>query len=272
MQSAAAGKSGRIPGASCGDVAGRVGVHHRLQHPQFLDLLADAGKSSLRLLGISRRGFRSRCSQDGRRPGHPQGDALIAYLYEAAFIQQKIVIGFHEYLRLTRQTRQHKEQAIFTKAEVDAVREIDTVLSLLKASLEKIIALLGFSYGITNVTEQKTHAKKVAVLKKGLPSNVLSLYYWEWIEEFISPQNLDVLNNLRNGLMHKRGISNLQPHSYVGKSGENTPFDEIYQPLHEQHAKNSIVFLCTLALLTDQLVRLDPPSAEEQVQLCTFIQ
>jgi hypothetical protein len=43
VQSAAAGKSRRIKGAPRGGVAGRIGVHHHLQHPQFLDLLADAG-------------------------------------------------------------------------------------------------------------------------------------------------------------------------------------------------------------------------------------
>jgi len=205
-----------------------------------------------------------------RKSGHPQAEGLVAYLYETAFIQQKIAIGFHEYLRLVRHTREHKEQAILTKGEVDALREMDNVLSLLKASLEKMIALLGLAHGITNLTEQKTHTKKVAALKKRLPEATLSLEYWKLIEEFISPENLEVLNNFRNGLLHKRGISALQPHSYVGKPGKDTPFDEIFQPLHEQHAKNTMVFLCTLAILTDQLVRLDPPSMEEQLAFYHF--
>jgi hypothetical protein len=35
--------SRRIKGAPRGGVAGHIGAHHHLQHPQFLDLLADAG-------------------------------------------------------------------------------------------------------------------------------------------------------------------------------------------------------------------------------------
>jgi hypothetical protein len=207
-----------------------------------------------------------------RKSGHLQADGLIAYLYEAAFVQQKIAIGFQEFLRLVRHARLNKDKAVLTKAEVDAIREMDTIVSLLKGSLEKIIALLGLTHGITNLADQKTHAQKIALLKKKLPAETLALEYWQWIEEFIRPENLDALNNLRTGLFHKRGIASLQPHSYAGKAGTETPFEEIYAPLHELHAKNSVVFLCTLAILTVQLVRIDPPSKEEQLAFFLFLQ
>ena len=88
---------------------------------------------------------------------------------------------------------------------------------------------------------------------------------WEAIETFVSPANLEELNNYRNGLLHKKGLGLLQPHSYVGKGIEEVQFRELFLDLHAQHTRNSIVIICALAILTDKLVELDPPTSKEMV-------
>jgi hypothetical protein len=60
-------------------------------------------------------------------------------------------------------------------------------------------------------------------------------------------------------LLHKRGIADLQPHNYASIGAKLLPFRKVFAVLHEQHAKNTAVLLCGLALLTDKLVELDPP-------------
>ena len=61
-------------------------------------------------------------------------------------------------------------------------------------------------------------------------------------------------------ILHKKGISDLQPHSYVGQSAIDNPLKKIFSVLMEQHVTNSAVLIGTYAMLTDELVRLNPPT------------
>lgn len=201
-----------------------------------------------------------------RRSGHPQADPLVAYLYEIGIIQQKIAIALHEYVRLIHYARDHK-QGLLINAEVDAIREIENTVTQLKASMEKIVVLVGLIHGVTKLDEKKNHGAKLEALRKGLPKPVLETPYWKIIEDFISPASLEALNNYRTGMLHKKGIGKLQPHQYVDKEFNETPFLEVFAFLHEQHGKNSTVLLCALALLTDRLVELDPPDETEKMAL-----
>jgi hypothetical protein len=195
-----------------------------------------------------------------RKSKHPHADDIISYLYEIAFIQQKIAISLYEYLNLTRHADNQKKDNLFIAAEINAIMGADAVFSYLKASIEKIIALVGFTHGITNLDSKKTHKAKLDALIKGLPVQVSELYYCKFILDCIKSENLDELNSYRSGLLHKKGIADLQPHNYVGKNAGSIPLKKIFLVLHEQHAENTAILLGALAILTDELVRLDPPN------------
>jgi hypothetical protein len=190
-----------------------------------------------------------------RKSTHPASDDIIAYLYELLFLQQKITIALSVYIRLAAQTADEKQESALIKAEIDAILGADLIFSYLKASIEKTIALVGMKHGIMNLDAKKTHRAKLDALNKGLPAIVRGTPYFQFVMEFVKSENLDELNNYRSGLLHKRGIADLQPHNDVGVDAHSLPFRKIYAVLHEQHAKNSAVLLASLALLTDELVR-----------------
>lgn len=195
-----------------------------------------------------------------RQAKHPQADGLISYLYEVLFLQQKIAISLHEYFRLVAFSENQKNNALFINAEINAIMSADLVFSYLKASIEKIIVIIGLTHGILNLDSKKTHKLKLEALNKGLPKEVANLDYVRFTLDFISSENLDELNSYRSGLLHKKGISDLQPHNYVGKRAESVPLRKIFQILLEQHSKNTAILIGALAMLTDELVKLDPPN------------
>ncbi|MBA3682141.1 MAG: hypothetical protein H0W73_13430 [Bacteroidetes bacterium] len=194
-----------------------------------------------------------------RKSKHENAEDLISYLYDVLFLQQKIAVSLHEYLRLIHYVEAQKDMALFTTAEINAITAADLVFSYLKASIEKSIVILGLTHGIRNIDSKKTHQAKLNALM-ALPKEIIDNYYCQFVMEFIKSENLDELNIYRSGLLHKKGISDLQPHSYVGKQSENVPLKKIFQILHEQHSKNTIALIGVLAILTDELVRLDPPN------------
>lgn len=198
-----------------------------------------------------------------RKSKHPFATELISYLYETLYIQQKIAISLHEYLRLIGYTESQKNNAMFINAEINAIMYADLVFAYLKSSIEKTIVLLGLIYSISDLDSKKTHKAKLSALRSGLPVELEGLYYFKFTMEFISSENLDQLNTYRSGLFHKRGISDLQPHNYVGEKAEDLPLKKIFEILYEQHVKNTGVLISTLAILTDDLVKRDPPGIGE---------
>ncbi|MFA7301955.1 MAG: hypothetical protein WC069_06615 [Candidatus Shapirobacteria bacterium] len=194
-----------------------------------------------------------------RKANHPQADNLIDYLYEVLYLQQKTAIALHEFLLRIDYANKHKNDALFINAEINAIMNADLIFSYLKASIEKIIVIVGLTFGISNLDSKKEHKKKLAALKNGLPKNLFELFYFQFMFELFSSDNLDELNNYRSGLLHKKGIADLQPHNYVYKKVDSIPLFKIFNVVHEQHAKNTASLIGALALLTDKLVELDFP-------------
>ena len=194
-----------------------------------------------------------------RKSKHPQADDIISYLYDVLFIQQKIAIGLHEYIRLATYNEKEKNEALFINAEIDSIMNAELIFSYLKATIEKTIVILGLTHEILDLDSKKTHKLKLVALEKGLPEAVKNQGYYSFVWEFIKSENISDLNNYRSGLLHKKGISDLQPHNYVGKEAASVPLLKIFQVLIEQHAKNTAVILGVLAILTDKLVQLSPP-------------
>ena len=194
-----------------------------------------------------------------RRAKHPHGDDIISFLYDLLFLQQKTAIALLEYARLIAYAEQHKGEAQLINAEVEAIMTADVLFAYLKASVEKTIALVGVTHGIANLDARKDHKKRVATLRSGLPPSVENLPYARFLFAMVGSENLEDLNNYRTGLLHKRGIADLQPHNYVGQSAGAVPLRKVFGVLHEQHTKNTALLLVALALLTDKLAELDPP-------------
>lgn len=199
-----------------------------------------------------------------RAANHPCANELIAFLYEILYLQQKIAISLHEYVRLSAFSFNDKADSVLLDEEVDAIMCVDRVFSYLKASLEKTIALTGLVFQVKNLDSKNTHRSKYSALSDAMPENLKRLPYAGFLLEFLKSENIEDLTNYRTGLLHKKGISDLQPHTYaVPFDGESVDtkaiFKKVFPILHEQHSKNTAILLCSLALLTDRLVELDPP-------------
>ncbi|MFO1438746.1 MAG: hypothetical protein U1F81_10575 [Verrucomicrobiaceae bacterium] len=200
-----------------------------------------------------------------RKSKHPNGDELISYLYEIIFLQQKLATALHEFMRFVALFGSKKSKdALLINAEMDAIMKADLIFSYLKASLEKTVALTGLIYGASNLDSKKNHASRMKALLEAAPDDIESTPYGALLREFLKSENLEELNSYRSGLLHKRGVADLQPHNYVGREAANLPFRKIFDLLHEQHTKNTCVLLSALALLTDRLVILDPPEVTPQ--------
>lgn len=195
-----------------------------------------------------------------RRAKHPQADDIIAFLYELLFLQQKVAISLEEFIRLVSYADVNKRQAQLINAEVNAIMAADGVFSYLKASIEKTVALVGVTHGIIGLDAKKDHKARIRALRAGLPKDFDQLFYARFLFEMIGAEHLDDLNSYRSGLLHKKGIADLQPHNYVSRDAKSVPLRKIFAVMHEQHAKNTAVLLVALAILTDELVRLDPPT------------
>ncbi|QQT46091.1 Uncharacterised protein [Sphingobacterium multivorum] len=181
-------------------------------------------------------------------------DSIISYIYELQNLQIKTALCLHETLYLIDYNEKHKGGAVVLKAEISAIGELESAIGYLKASIEKIIVLLGLLFGVPNLENQKTHKQKLNNLYNAIPDNYKNSFYFELIEELIGSESIQELNNYRNGLMHKKGISKLQPHSFAGMNARDLPLREVFGFIIEQHSKNSAVLLSTYAMLTDKLV------------------
>ncbi|QIL42386.1 hypothetical protein G7074_25865 [Pedobacter sp. HDW13] len=194
-----------------------------------------------------------------RKSKHPLAESIVSYLYEIQFIQYKIVDSLLSFLKLTQQIKDGKGNSSLTHKEFSAIKDADLVFTYLKSTVEKAVILLGAIYEIKDLENKKTHKSKLDALSKGIPVNIQNIGYFLFVWEFIKSENLDELNKYRTGLLHKKGISDLQPHMYTDKTADRLPLIKVYNVLHEQHAKNTAVLIGVLALLTDKLVILDPP-------------
>jgi len=198
-----------------------------------------------------------------RQAKHPQADELIAYIYDTLLIQQKIGSSFHSLLGLINEVKQKKGEAKLSIYEMDAISECDSIINYLKSSIEKIILILAFTFEVTNLETYKKHQQKLKAIDSKLPTKAKAQPYFEFIWKFIQPQELEKLNNLRTGINHKKGVSKLQPHTYMDSDLSTSPIGEMFDTLMDQHRKNSALLIGVLALLTDDLVFRDPPTGSD---------
>lgn len=194
-----------------------------------------------------------------RKSNYSNADDLISYIYELQYIQQKIALTLHEFLYLIDYNEKQKRGSLLIKAELSAIIGAENIFSYLKASIEKTMVVIGLIYGIKNLESKKTHKAKLEALDRGIPENAKKQFYYSFLMEFIKSENLDELNNFRTGILHKKGIADLQPHNYVGQDAQSLPLKKIFQILVEQQSKNTAVLICAYSLLTDELVKINHP-------------
>ncbi|MGD0821594.1 MAG: hypothetical protein ABSA71_12735 [Desulfomonilia bacterium] len=189
-----------------------------------------------------------------RQANHPNSDGIIPYLYDTLFLQEKTALLLLEYLTLVFKVREEKRESLIVKAEMYGIMHADLMVTYLKASIEKILALVATVFQIEGLDAKKTHKAKLEALNRSLPLRMKETYYGHFLLEMVKSEYLIELNNYRNGLLHKKGITDLQPHSYVGHVVDSLPHLKVFQLLHDQHAKNTAGLLAALAMLTDDLV------------------
>jgi hypothetical protein len=199
-----------------------------------------------------------------RRAKHPKANEIIAYLYEILLLHQKVAATIHDYVRLLVIIQNKKESVLLTTNEVDAIMNADQAFTYLKAAVEKNVVLVGLIHSIDNLDSIKTHGKKIKKLNESISDELKVAPYYKFVLELLKPEYLENLNNYRTGLLHKTGIADLQPHSLIGKKPSDFPFTSIFTVLQQQHKDNTAVLLSTLAMLTDELVRLDPPDVKKE--------
>lgn len=182
-------------------------------------------------------------------------DRMIALLYEILFLQQKIAVGLNEYLFLANNVQKKKASTVLTQYEVKAIMHADLLFVHLKASIEKSVALIGTIYGVDNIMDKKRHKQRVEAVAARMPDNIRNQAYGKLVLEFIDEAGHEQLGKYRTGILHKLGMKELQPHTYVGVAPEKLPFLKLFEILQEQHAKNSMIILSALALLTDEIMQ-----------------
>jgi hypothetical protein len=194
-----------------------------------------------------------------RESEHPQANHLISYLYDILYLQQKIAYSLYDFSNQIIYAERNKKHNIVIGAELNALMSADLLFTYLKASIEKIIVFVGLIYNLHNLDSKKTHKSKINAILKGVPEIARRQFYFAFLMEFVKSENLEELNKYRSGILHKQGISDLQPHNYYGDKTNPLPLHKIFEAIHEQHAKNTAILICSLALLTDDLVSRKPP-------------
>jgi hypothetical protein len=187
-------------------------------------------------------------------------DDIISYIYELQNLQMKTAMSLHELIYLIDYNEKNKGDALLLQAELSAISEAETIINYLKATIEKIIILIGLIFSLKNLETKKTHKEKLMALDRAIPENVKNLFYFKLIQELIKSESIQELNNYRTGLLHKKGISKLQPHSFLRQNVDDLPLRDLFSFMIEQHSKNSAVIISTYALLTDKLVELNRPN------------
>jgi hypothetical protein len=203
-----------------------------------------------------------------RRSLHPRSDEIISYLYEILFLQQKTAVALFDFLTLASEIRKSKQDAVLVREELDQVLRADLLIVYLKSTLEKSIALVAAIRLVSGLENKHRHAARVRAIEEALLPIPENGHYVELFLDMIKSDNFSEIDRLRSGLVHKRGVAGLQPHSYAGVSPKDLPDLDLYAKLHEQHSKNSAVVLAALAMLTDDLVRREPvPGGEDVLRL-----
>jgi len=194
-----------------------------------------------------------------RKSKHKYADDINSYLYEILTLNQKTANLLHKSVGFMHKIQTEKGEALMMKEEIDTISNNDAIITYLKSSIEKIVYFVGYTFEITNLEGKKEHKKRLKTLDQEIPNFVKKQDYYQFFEEHISSKQLEQLNKYRTGVLHKKGLSKNQPHSFAGNKNPIEKLKEMFDFLFDQHCKNSLLLIAGLSLLTDELVKLDYP-------------
>lgn len=202
-----------------------------------------------------------------RASAHPRAEELIAFLYELLVLQQKSALSLLTYVDRMATAESKDDGSFFPPETSEAIMAADTVGAYLKATVEKTLAFAALAHCVDGLDDRGTHSKRMARFARGLDERgVGDTYYKDFLMEAFAAKNLTDINNLRTGVLHKKGFRDLQPHAYVGTSKDSHPFSRVFGLLHAQHARNTAALVVALALLCDELMKAaDVPSPRTDV-------
>ncbi|NPD47598.1 hypothetical protein [Lentimicrobium sp. S6] len=195
-----------------------------------------------------------------RKAKHKYADDIISYLYEVLILNQKSANKLHSLVKHIYEAEHQKKDSILLRTEIDAISEVDTIITYLKASIEKNTTLVGYTFNIPKLEEKKEHKKRIKAIENNVLEDVKKKSYFKMFMDGISSAQIENLNNYRTGLLHKKGVSSNQPQEFYGSQDSYKSLTKMFDFLMGQHRENSILIIATLALLTDELVKLDKPN------------
>lgn len=197
-----------------------------------------------------------------RKSGHLYARELISYLYDILITNQKTAITLQSLLKNIDKIRRIKGNSVLLNSEIDAISDIDQIITYSKASIEKISIMTGYTFNIIKLDEQKRHEKRINHLTSKMPEAVKRKPIFNFFIENISISQLEDLNRFRTGILHKKGISKIQPQSHYQNNESYKSIYDFFNFLFEQHCKNSALLVASLGLLTDELVKIDKSDFE----------
>lgn len=205
-----------------------------------------------------------------RKSNHQNKDELIAYLYELLDLQAKNALSLLELLELCHTIQQKKGDSVFIKEEHDATEKANSIIIRLKSFIEKVTAFVGVVYGDTSVDSAKKHKTRERKIEEHIRESHKKHPYYQLFTAYIKRENFAELDNYRTGILHKKGSSDMQPHSFVGKKFDETPIRKLLGVIMEHRQRSSIALISALAIMTDELVKKEPPQKRFAMLLDLF--
>ena len=192
-----------------------------------------------------------------RKSQHEKKESLIALLYDLLDAQAKTANSLLDYIELGYAVQQEKRESAFTKEELDLEGKATYLIAKLKAFIEKLMALVGAIYGDLSIDSLKKHGYRVKKIKSLVETNYGTIPYHDLFFDYIKAETFEFLNNYRNAIFHKKGASDMQPHSFVGKEFDETPIRKLLELFIKHHQMNAIALISALGIMTDKLVRME---------------
>ena len=194
-----------------------------------------------------------------RQSNHQHKDELIAYLYELLVLQAENAKSLLELLELCHTIQQKKGDSFLIKEERDAAEKINSLILRLRAFIEKIMAFWGVVYGDTSVASAGKHKTREKKVNEHIRKSYEKHPYYQLLTEYVKSKNFAELDKYRTGILHKKGSSDTQPHSFAGKKFDDTPFKKLLALIMEHRQRSSIALVSVLAVMTDELITKEPP-------------
>ncbi len=194
-----------------------------------------------------------------RQSNHQYKDELIAYLYELLDLQAKNAMSLLGFLELCHTIQQKKGYSSLIKEEQDASEKANLIIIRLKSFIEKVTAFVGVIYGDTSVDSSNKHKSREKKIASHIRESHKKHPYYQQLTAYIKRENFAELDNYRTGILHKKGSSEMQPHSFVGKKFDETPLRKLLGVIMEHRQRSSTALISALAIMTDELVNMEAP-------------